>query len=61
MHVGDGSDHHALLGQPGAASGDGQIEVADLGETVFGEPDVTGFEVPMDDAPGVGELLEPVR
>ena len=45
-------------GEARAVEGDGEAEVADAGDAVFGEPDVAGLEVAVDDAAAVG-LLEP--
>ena len=47
---------HALGGKPGPVQRHRQTEVADLGGAILGEPDVARLQVPVDDAPAVGEL-----
>jgi len=55
-HIGDGADHHAGAGEAASIQGDRQAEVADLGRPIDGEPDVARFQIPVDDAMGMGVL-----
>ena len=55
-HVGHCAHHHAFGGKPGAVQCHGQAEVADLGGAILYKPNVARFQVPVDDAPAVGEL-----
>jgi hypothetical protein len=50
------ADHHSFGGQPGAVDGHRQAEVANLGYTIAGEPDVARFQVSVDYATTVREL-----
>ena len=54
-HVAEGPDHHPVLREPAAALGNGEPKVADLRDTVGGQPDVAGLEVTVNDALLVGE------
>ena len=51
-----GAYHHAFGGQSRTVQGYRQTEVADLGDAVRSQPHVARLQVPMHDAPAVGEL-----
>ena len=51
-----GAHHRALGGETGAVQGNRQPEVTNLRGAVVGEPDVSRLQVPVHDAPSVGEL-----
>ena len=58
-HVGHGAHHHSLFGQTGTVQGHRQPEIADLGDAIGGDPNVSRFQIAVDDAPAVGKLQTP--
>jgi len=48
-HVGQGPDEHARLAETGAVEQDGEAEVAQLRDAIFGEPDVPRLQIAVDD------------